>query len=114
MYKSQGAGVGHRRTLVREAVVADEEILSLLELELIQSHMAQKPMLRGEVGARALRVRSDVRGHGPIYISQQSVGLDRSICQRLDNGIPTRCKVLSRVRRAARSAQSKLPYCQEW
>jgi hypothetical protein len=26
--------------------------------------MAQKPMLRGEVGARALRVRSDVRGHG--------------------------------------------------
>ena len=26
------------------------------ELELIQSHMAQKPMLRGEVGARALRV----------------------------------------------------------
>ena len=33
-----------------------------LELELIQSHMAQKPMLRGEVGARALRVRSDVRG----------------------------------------------------
>ena len=27
-----------------------------LELELIQSHMAQKPMLRGEVGARALRV----------------------------------------------------------
>ena len=30
-----------------------------LELELIQSHMAQKPMLRGEVGARALRVRSE-------------------------------------------------------
>ena len=27
-----------------------------LELELIQSHMTQKPMLRGEVGARALRV----------------------------------------------------------
>ena len=36
-----------------------------LELELILSQMAQKPMLRGEVGARALRVRSDVRGHGP-------------------------------------------------
>ena len=30
MYKSQGAGVGHRRTLAREAVVAEEEILSLL------------------------------------------------------------------------------------
>jgi hypothetical protein len=29
-----------------------------LELELIQPHMAHKPMLRGEVGARALRVRS--------------------------------------------------------
>jgi len=29
-----------------------------LELELIQSHMAQKPALRVEVGARALRVRS--------------------------------------------------------
>ena len=27
-----------------------------LELELIQSHMKQKPMLRGEVDARALRV----------------------------------------------------------
>ena len=26
--------------------------------------MTQKPVLRGEVGARALRVRSDVRGHG--------------------------------------------------
>ena len=31
---------------------------SVLELELIQSHMAQKLVLRGEVGARALRVRS--------------------------------------------------------
>ena len=29
-----------------------------LELELIQTHMAQKPVLRVEVGARALRVRS--------------------------------------------------------
>jgi len=28
-----------------------------LELELIQAHMAQKPVLRSEVGARALRVR---------------------------------------------------------
>ena len=28
-----------------------------LELELVKSYMAQKPMLRGEVGARALRVR---------------------------------------------------------
>ena len=29
-----------------------------LELDLMQSYMAQVPMLRGEVGARALRVRS--------------------------------------------------------
>jgi hypothetical protein len=35
------------------AVIAELE----LELELIQSHMTQKPMLRGEVGARALRDR---------------------------------------------------------
>ena len=37
-----------------------------LELELVQSHMTQKPMLRGEVDARALRVqvRSWVGGSG--------------------------------------------------
>ena len=29
-----------------------------LDFELIQPYMAQKPMLRGEVGALALRVRS--------------------------------------------------------
>ena len=29
-----------------------------LELELIRSHIAQKPVLLGEVGARALRVQS--------------------------------------------------------
>ena len=40
----------------------------VVELELIQSHMAQKPMLRGEVGARAVRVRSDVRGHGQVRL----------------------------------------------
>ena len=30
--------------------------------------MAQKPVLRGEVGARVLRVRSDVRGHGQVRL----------------------------------------------
>ena len=30
--------------------------------------MAQKPMLRGEVGARALRVRSEVRGDGQVRL----------------------------------------------
>jgi hypothetical protein len=29
MYKSQGTGVGHRRTLAHESVLAEEEILSL-------------------------------------------------------------------------------------
>ena len=46
-----------------EACVWSTRLQHLLELELILSQMAQKPMLRGEVGARALRVRSDVRGH---------------------------------------------------
>ena len=44
---------------------------SELELELIQSHMAQKPMLRGEVGARALRVRSDVRGDVQVRLCNE-------------------------------------------
>ena len=39
------------------ALILHEEELEL-ELELIQIHMAQKPMLRVEVGSRALRVRS--------------------------------------------------------
>jgi len=38
-----------------------------LELELIQSHMAQKPMLRGEVGARVVRdERGGMGGRGSI------------------------------------------------
>ena len=32
------------------------DYIAELELELIQPHMTQKPMLRGEVDARALRV----------------------------------------------------------
>ena len=52
---------------------------SELELELIQSHMAQKPMLRGEVGARALRVRSDVRGHGQVRLCK-ALGCGRCGC----------------------------------
>ena len=46
--------------------------------------MAQKPMLRGEVGARALRVRSDVRGHGQVRL-----------CKALDCG---RCGCLKPIR----------------
>ena len=56
-----------------------EGIGSILELELIQSHMAQKPMLRGEVGARALRVRSDVRGHRQVRLCK-ALGCGRCGC----------------------------------
>ena len=41
---------GHGKVVTIGLYVVD------LELELIQSQMAQKPMLRGEVGARAWRV----------------------------------------------------------
>ena len=41
--------------------------------------MAQKPMLRGEVGARALRVRSDVRGHGQVRLCK-ALGCGRCGC----------------------------------
>ena len=37
---------------------AQEHSASELELELIQPHMTQKPVLRGEVDAHALRVSS--------------------------------------------------------
>ena len=50
------------------------------KLELIQSHMAQKPMLRGEVGARALRVRSDVRGHRQVRLCM-ALGCGRCGCR---------------------------------
>ena len=46
-----------------------------LELELILSHMTQKPVLRGEVGARALRVRSD----GSLYLGASTYVASRSI-----------------------------------
>ena len=41
--------------------------------------MAQKPMLRGEVGARALRVRSDLRGHGQVRLCK-ALGCGRCGC----------------------------------
>jgi hypothetical protein len=39
-------------------------IMGELELELIQTHMAQKPMLRAEVYARALRASQNVKESG--------------------------------------------------
>ena len=54
-------------------------LLCLRRLELVLSQMAQKPMLRGEVGARALRVRSDVRGHGQVRLCK-ALGCGRCGC----------------------------------
>ena len=52
-----------RRSLCSSAAPTsrDFEFIFRTELELILSQMAQKPMLRGEVGARALRVRTFAR-----------------------------------------------------
>ena len=54
-----------------------------LELEQVQSHMAHKPVLRGEVGVRALRVRSVPRaeawasaGGTPTDITSRLAGFD--------------------------------------
>ena len=47
----------------RESRAAETVPQIELELELIQSHMTQKPVLRGEVGARALR-NPEGRGKG--------------------------------------------------
>ena len=51
-----------------------------LELELIQTHMTQKPMLRVEVGARALRVlikKMRLDGKGKCGCARHScVGVD--------------------------------------
>jgi hypothetical protein len=53
---------------------------SELELELIQAHMTQKPMLRVEVGARALRVlikKMRLDGKGKCGCARHSsVGVD--------------------------------------
>ena len=57
-----GCTIRHRPHALRSHPGAE------LELELAQFLMAQKPMLRSEVGARALRVRSDVRGHESITL----------------------------------------------
>ena len=54
--------------MAEDANLTEGDMVLELELELVQPHMAQKPMLRSEVGARALRVRSDVRGHGQVRL----------------------------------------------
>jgi hypothetical protein len=55
-----------------------EHIELELELELIQTHMTQKPMLRVEVGARALRGRSSVRGGGASAVLRALAGSTQS------------------------------------
>ena len=44
--------------IIKAAVTAVKQGQKKKEPELIQTYMAQKPVLRVEVGARALRVRS--------------------------------------------------------
>jgi len=59
-----------------------------LELELVQFHMAQKPVLRGEVGARVRVIRAYVllrRHHHPNLSGYQSTptcdcGTDACLC----------------------------------
>ena len=60
-------------------------VLLELELELIQSHMAQKPMLRGEVGARAYYI-----GRANLNVSQQELWIkvrQSASALHLDRGI---------------------------
>ena len=45
------------------------------ELELIQAHMTQGPLLRVEVGARALRVRSVLREDAWAHVHSTSAAL---------------------------------------
>ena len=51
------------------------------EIELIQSHMAQKPVLRGEVGARALRVRSVSREGAWASADEKGAWVSRCECE---------------------------------
>ena len=50
--------------------------------------MAQKPVLRGEVGARAMRVRSDVRGHGHGQVRLiKALGCGNMLVFEADKGV---------------------------
>ena len=57
MIRDERKGIGGRKESAKKGGgESDKDFGSELELELIQSHMAQKPMLRGEVGcARVAR-----------------------------------------------------------
>jgi len=56
------------------------------ELGLMQSQMAQKPALRGEVGARALRVRSVLREEATASAGIQSAWVSGCGCEA-DQGV---------------------------
>ena len=56
------------------------------ELELIQSQMAQKPVLRGDVGARALHVRSVSREDAWASADVQGGGCE---CEATSGALPT-------------------------
>ena len=69
-----------------------------LELELIQPQMAQKPVLRGEVGARALRVRSVSREE--VWASAGVQGAWVSASSKARVGIKQACRQLKLVKSA--------------
>jgi len=76
------------------------EPIGVLELELIQTQMAQKPMLRAEVYARALRASKNVRESGGIG----------GRAMRLMSGRGTnRCTTLCRVHDMVCSLYRKAP-----
>ena len=57
-----------------------------LELELIQTQMTQKPMLRVEVGARALRNQTGGGGGGGSEFSGLWVRSLECVCRALKTG----------------------------
>jgi hypothetical protein len=61
--RSPGFSVGHRADIQLDTALSRLG-LAELELELIQTHMAQKPLLWVEVGAHAVRNRSKCGGVG--------------------------------------------------
>ena len=59
----------------------------VLELELIQTHMAQKPVLRVEVGARALCGQCRERRHGRARVCKRLVLDETSLVDMLSSVI---------------------------
>ena len=58
----EGGAEGAAAAAAAEAAVDAADEARVSELELIQSHMAQKPVLRGEVGCACVGVRVKTAG----------------------------------------------------